>query len=109
MTDETMPLWRRAMANREAQAMPRRERPCAGPDVLRVIDRIAREHDVRPAELLGRSRLKHIALARHHAMAVIRWSSTMSLPAIGHLFERDHTTVMSGIAKYDRWLNGDPS
>jgi chromosomal replication initiator protein len=35
-------------------------------------------------------------------MYLVRETTGMSLPKLGELFDRDHTTVMHGISKIDR-------
>ena len=37
-------------------------------------------------------------------MALLRWSTGMSYPAIGRIFRRDHTTVIAGVRHYERHL-----
>lgn len=63
----------------------------------------ARETGVSMDELVGPSRLKEVVSARHLAMWRIAMSRPdMSLPQIGRLFgDRDHTTVLHGIRRYD--------
>lgn len=56
--------------------------------------------------LRGRSRTKAIVHARHVAMFLIRRHTRSSLPEIGALFgDRDHTTVMSALAKIEHQRN----
>jgi len=83
-------------------------KPWTRPDdrVRRVIAQIAGEHGVPLDRVMGRCRLARVSYARHHAMAVIRWSSGLSFPEIGRYFGRDHTTVIAGVRRYERELNG---
>jgi chromosomal replication initiator protein len=47
---------------------------------------------------------------RHVAMWLARHTTTYSLPAIGLAFgNRDHTTVMNGIARTDERMAADPA
>lgn len=64
-----------------------------------VIAEVARGFRVSAEDVLGRDRSTHIHMARVCAMAVIREWSGLSFPAIGRLFDRDHTTVMHAINK----------
>ena len=62
----------------------------------------AEEFNVGPSELLGRTRTQPVAFARHSAVWVIRQRSSLSLPAIGRYFDRDHTTVLSSCRAVER-------
>lgn len=73
-------------------------------DPVRILAEVARGFRVTPEEILGRSQTRHIAIARMTAMAVVRQATSLSYPAIGRLFDRDHATVISGVAK----VMGDP-
>lgn len=63
-------------------------------------------------DILSDYRGRQVCKARHAAMWLIWWKYGWSLPKVGRLFGRDHTTVMSGIGshmlraglKY-RWLD----
>jgi chromosomal replication initiation ATPase DnaA len=68
---------------------------------------VALGHGIEPTLLLSRLRYKTIALARHHFIAVLRWSTMMSYPEIGALLDLDHTTVMAAERHYERVLNGE--
>lgn len=72
-----------------------------------TLERIAREEGVTIGAILGLSRYPRVVKARHRAMAVIRWSTEWSYPEIGRLFNRDHTTVMAGVEKYEAKINGE--
>lgn len=52
-------------------------------------------------EVLGRSRMKAIAQARRGCFAAMRVRG-LSLPDIGRLLDRDHTTVLAGIRTPER-------
>lgn len=57
---------------------------------------IARAHGTGIAEVLGRSRVAHVTEARYEFASALRGSG-WSLPRIGKLLGRDHTTIMSGL------------
>lgn len=61
-------------------------------------------------DIMGRSSQKRIADARHLAMYRIRKERPdMSLPQIGRVFDRDHTTVIAAIRKIECQRSGkDP-
>ena len=78
-------------------------------DAERVIRRIARDHGVTYADIMKKEiGCKAVSNARHHAMAVIKWSTAWSLPQIARVFHRhDHTTVLSAVRKWERVLNAE--
>jgi chromosomal replication initiation ATPase DnaA len=55
-------------------------------------------------EVCEASRQKTKTLARHHCWMVIRHTLDLSLPEIGQLWGRDHTTVLQGIRKAEAQL-----
>lgn len=62
-----------------------------------IVGPIARSHGVSVEALRGPSRLRHIVVARHEAMAALRATGRYSYPRIGKFFGgRDHTTVIYG-------------
>lgn len=100
MTDPTS----LARHNRRAEAFAgivRLEHPpldlLAGPSWRLLVQVAARQWSVDPALILGPSRDQLVAAARHHAMWLVRQHCRRSFPAIGRLFGRDHSTVVSGI------------
>jgi chromosomal replication initiation ATPase DnaA len=62
---------------------------------------IARRHAVSFAELQSPSRKRALVAARWEAWAALR-ARRWSLPKIGALFARDHTTVMYGLRERAR-------
>ena len=73
--------------------------------VMRVIAEVADEHFVTPDSLLGRERFPEVVRARFHAWHRIRAEFGHSLPHIGQVFGRDHSTILHGIRRW-RELNG---
>lgn len=70
-------------------------------DAKGVIARIALEMDVRIEDLLGPRRSVKLVEARHKAMiAVALERPKLSLPQIGRLFNRDHTTIIHALQKH---------
>ncbi len=65
-------------------------------DCLDVAIRVSEATGVPLDDLLGRKRHKSIASARRELYHALRWRG-MSLPEIGSLLERDHTTILSGL------------
>jgi len=67
--------------------------------------RICSEHFTRPPEVLAGSRMKKAAAARHHFIAVVRWSLGLSYPEIGKMLGGfDHSTIMCAERKWERVL-----
>lgn len=65
-----------------------------------LIEDVAKLYRTVPTEVMGRGREARIANARH----TVYWSlreAGLSLPAIGRVMDRDHSTVLSGIRKVD--------
>ena len=52
---------------------------------------------VSSAKMIGRGRSQEISKARWLAMWLIREHRGLSTPAIGRIFNRDHTTVLHGL------------
>lgn len=63
---------------------------------------------VRVDDVLSRNRRKNIVATRYHAMwLVMTHCQRVSLPKIGRLFDRDHTTVIHGIRTHKLRIAGD--
>jgi len=62
---------------------------------------------LRPADLRSRRRSKHVAQPRQVAMYLCRRFMNASLPHIGELFGRDHTTVLHAVTTTERRLKDD--
>jgi chromosomal replication initiation ATPase DnaA len=77
------------------------------PVFRRLAERISAEHGLPAAAMLSRRRTKRIAFARAHFVAVLRWSTGLSYPEIGHLIGRDHRVIIAAVRSYEAALNGD--
>ncbi len=73
--------------------------------VDKIFSAIDRKYNVKKADLVGKSRVKEIANARHISIYLIRTLTEMSLPNIGKIFNRDHATVMSSIDNVEKRLD----
>jgi len=60
-------------------------------------------------DLKGRKRTSNIAFARHMAIYLIKKLTDRSLPAIGRVFSRDHTTMINSIETVEKKIATDPS
>ncbi len=65
-----------------------------------VIMDVAARHRVDPELLTGPKRTKELTLARREAWATIHGTGRFSTPQIGRFFNRDHSTIVCGLAKY---------
>ena len=73
-----------------------------GVTVDKIFVAVEKKYGVNKSELIGKSRVKEVAQARHVAIYLIRTITEMSLPAIGKLFNRDHSTVLSSLEAIDK-------
>ena len=65
--------------------------------VDRIFEKVSKKYGISIEDIKGRKRTKGIASARHITIYIIRKMTDLSLPAIGRLLGRDHTTIMSSI------------
>ena len=94
-----------------------REGPDAAHEVLRSLRRIPRhqnetmddiarriafEADIDIDDLRGLGRIRQFSDPRLRAYAEIYATGRYSLPRIGRYFNRDHTTVLTGIRRHNR-------
>jgi hypothetical protein len=61
---------------------------------------VALKTGVSQAEIMGRAHNPHIVAARHRAFTAVYKHTQNSMPAMGKLFDRDHTTILVAIRKY---------
>lgn len=77
--------------------------------VEKIFAAVEKKYNVSRSDLESKSRTKDIAQARHIAIYLIRSITEMSLPHIGKMFNRDHTTVISSIEAIDKRRALSPS
>jgi len=77
--------------------------------VDKIFSAIEKKYDVGKTELIGKSRVKDVAQARHVAIYLVRTITEMSLPNIGKLFNRDHSTVISSIDTIEKKISSSPA
>lgn len=71
---------------------------------------VAAEHfDVPRREMISHRRNRRTSWARHVAVWLAKSTTTLSLPAIGAAFDRDHTTIQNAIDVVDRRRREDPA
>lgn len=66
--------------------------------LLEIVEATARDHHTTTFAICGRGRQRTVSAARQSAWTRIR-ALGLSLPEIGALFGRDHTTVLHGLRK----------
>ena len=76
--------------------------------VDKIFTAIYNKYHIQKEDILSNKRTKEIALARHLAIYIIRQVTDMSLPSIGKIINRDHTTVLSSIATAEKKMSSDP-
>ena len=67
----------------------------------RILVHVAEDWDVSIVDLTGPSRAVPLVHARHVAMYLLRRHTELSLPAVGKLVNREHTTVLGGVRKVE--------
>ena len=71
---------------------------------------VAARMGVTVLDILSDRQTKAAVRPRHIAMWLARHTTTYSLPAIGLAFgNRDHTTIMNGVARTDERMSADPA
>lgn len=72
-------------------------------DARHIIMEVAIAHGVSYEDILGRSRARHLVAARHEAIYEVRKRRPhLSLPQIGRIFKRDHTTILHALRRMER-------
>jgi len=69
-----------------------------------ILDIVCRFYQLTKDDINGSSRVKAVAMARQIAMYLCRELTDLSLPKIGELFGRDHTTVMYACKKVSEMM-----
>ncbi|MDR0285793.1 MAG: chromosomal replication initiation protein, partial [Propionibacteriaceae bacterium] len=80
------------------------DHPVTAPDIMTIT---AGYFNLAVTDLTGPTRTANIALARQVAMYLCRDLTELSLPKIGALFDRDHTTVMHAFRKISSMMLED--
>jgi hypothetical protein len=68
---------------------------------VEVITRVARENDFTLSDLRSPSRATQLVAARYAAAAAAREETDASLPAIGRILNRDHSTILHGLRRLE--------
>ena len=75
----------------------------------KILNVVSNRYGIPVEDLKGRKRTSNVASARHIAVYVIKKLTDRSLPAIGKVFGRDHTTIMSSLDAVEKRLSIEPS
>ncbi len=76
----------------------------------KIINVVSDYYNLSSHQLTGKQRTNQVAIPRHVAMYLIRVLLDVSYTKIGQTFGgRDHTTVMNGVEKVEKWLKTDSS
>ena len=70
-----------------------------------IVAKVAAYYRISPDDLAGKSRAAAVAQARQIAMYLCRDQTDLSLPKIGELFSKDHTTVLYACRKIKEDMN----
>lgn len=88
---------RRDELARERRELIKLDRP-PGHAIRAIIDLVARMHGATHEEVMSRSRQHHIVIARQAAIcAVAHKRPDYSLPMLGRIFRRDHTSILHAL------------
>ena len=75
--------------------------------VDKIFSAVDKKYNVKKSDLVGKSRVKEIANARHICVYLIREITEMSYPNIGKIFNRDHTTIIASEEIVRKKLSSD--
>jgi len=76
--------------------------------VDRIISKVSKKYGIDEEDIKSRKKTKEIANARHVCIYIIRKLTELSLPAIGKIFGRDHTTIMSSLSVVENEIKRNP-
>jgi hypothetical protein len=65
-----------------------------------IAEHIAKKHSMSVLTLLGRCRTASVARAREELYAALR-KTALSYPEVGYLVDRDHTTVLYAVRRFE--------
>lgn len=69
-----------------------------------IIEEVAIEFGYTVDELVGPSKARAVSTARSVAMYAVRKRTDLSFPAIGELFNRDHSTIVTGCGRVEKLM-----
>ena len=75
--------------------------------VDKIFASIQKKYNIKREDIVSSKRTKEIANARHITVYTIRSVTEMSLPNIGKLFNRDHSTILSSVELIQKRIVND--
>lgn len=75
----------------------------------KIFHAVARKYGVTVEDIRGKRRTREIAQARHVCIYIMRTVTDLSLPSIGRVFNRDHSTILSSIETIQQKIREDAS
>jgi len=66
-----------------------------------IIDLVAAKYGFKPRELIGEGKSADLSHARREAIHLARTHTRQSLPQLGRLFNRDHTSILNSLRIYE--------
>jgi chromosomal replication initiator protein len=98
----------RQAARELASASSQEQSSRQAPSTERIQRVVASAYGLRPTDLLGPSRTRSVALARHVAIYLVRHLTGLPIQEIGgHFGGRDHSTINYAIGKISRSIDTD--
>ncbi len=77
--------------------------------VDKIFASVYKKYNISRDQIVSAKRTKEVAWARHITAYLIRKTTDMSLPNIGKIFDRDHSTVISSVDTVEKRMEQDPS
>ena len=69
--------------------------------IERILSAVCKKYGVSEEDIKSKKKTENIANARHVAIYISRKITDLSLPNIGKIFSRDHSTIISSINKVE--------
>ncbi len=85
-----------------------RENPGLNPTPDLIIKEVAKYYNISAEKLLSNTRSKEMVLPRQVSMYLVRNLTKCTLPEMGRIFSRDHTTVLHSINKIEDFVKSSP-
>ena len=74
----------------------------------KIFTAVFKKYNVKKEDILGKSRTKDIANARHITAYLLLSAAEMSRSSIGKVLDRDHSTVISSLDAIEKRMRQDP-
>ena len=74
----------------------------------KIFAAVVKKYNVPREEITGKKRAKEIMTPRHISIYLIREITELSLPRIGKIFDRDHSTMLSSCEWVQKKIIHDP-